>query len=233
MFPSASPSALSVASAFCATYTTKKNTATTGFPTRATSACGINTSLYSSACSCKPTYSSTLTTTTATPTPTCAPTPSNNIVKNGGFECGLASWTATDTYNNKHYVRGPGDNSANAYEFNQFGDPKIYDPDYTYRAASLTQNLTVTVGKNYVLKFRAWFDKCTIYEGFVGVQLNDGDDESRTVDSCDDFPARVQQFGDYTIPFTASRNPENLKFEFVIGEPDAVIKLDNIMVVPA
>ncbi|KAL9612601.1 MAG: hypothetical protein Q9167_002807 [Letrouitia subvulpina] len=187
-----------------------------------------------SACSCKPTYSSTLTTTTSTTTstPACTPTPSNNIVKNGGFECGLASWVAVDTYNNKHYVRGPGDNSANAYEFNQVGDTQFTQPGYV--AASLSQNLTVTVGKSYLLKFRTYFDKCTIGEGFVGVLLNGGDDAGYTVDACDRYPANIGQFGDNTVgPFTASTNPENLRFEFLIDEPDAVVKLDNIMVVPA
>ncbi|KAL9033344.1 MAG: hypothetical protein Q9214_007561, partial [Letrouitia sp. 1 TL-2023] len=256
MFPSASPSALSIASAFCSTYTTKINTATTGFPTRATSACGTNPSLYSSACSCKPTYTSatTLSTTTSTrktssttiststtktststtsTTPSCTPSPANNLIKNGGFECGLAPWIAADVVNTKHYVRypnvnGPGESSPNAYEFNQVGP---VDEDSNMHPASVSQDITVTAGVEYVLHFQTYFDKCTGGEGFVGVMLNH--EPYYTVDACDRYPTYIDGFGDNAIIFTPDTTTVNVRFEFLTGEPDAAIKIDNVSVLPA
>ncbi|KAL9611910.1 MAG: hypothetical protein Q9167_003463 [Letrouitia subvulpina] len=256
LFPSASPSALSIASAFCATYTTKINTATTGFPTRATSACGSNPSSYSSACSCKPTYTSattlstttssrttssttsststkktstsTTSTSTTSTTPSCTPSPANNLIKNGGFECGLAPWVGADVVNTKHYVRGPGDASPNAYEFNQVGP---VDDDSNMHPASVNQDITVIPGVEYVLHFRTYFDKCTGGEGFVGVMLNH--EPEYTVDACDRYPSNVGAFGDNAITFTPDTSTENIRFEFLTGEPDAVIKIDNVVVLPA
>ncbi|KAI4214636.1 MAG: hypothetical protein LQ351_002709 [Letrouitia transgressa] len=225
LFPSASPSALSAASAFCATYTTIINTATTGFPARATGGCGSSPSRYSSACSCKPTATTTLTTTTTTPT--CTPTPANNLIKNGGFECGLAPWVAGDVTNTRHYVRGPGDASPNAFEFNQVGP---VDPASNQNPAFLTQDFTATAGTAYRLNFRTYFDKCTTREGFVGVRLNQA--FGTTVDACD-FGGSAGSFKSNSITFTPTTNAVNVRFEFLTNEPDAVFKLDNIAFVPA
>lgn len=104
LFPCPSPSAVSVASAFCATITASGTTAT-NYPTRATNACGLTPDRYISACKCGPTCSaSTTTTATATTTTTstttttiaCASaTPSNGGLINGDFECPSPSppWT--------------------------------------------------------------------------------------------------------------------------------------------
>ena len=94
--------------------------------------------------------------------------------------------------------------------------------------AGVSQDLTVTAGANYKLTFRSYFDKCTGGEGFVGVRINQA--APYTVDACD-HGAGV--FTDNTVSFTAPSNPTTLRFEFLTQEPDAVIKIDNVVVVPA
>ncbi|KAL8724270.1 MAG: hypothetical protein Q9166_008040 [cf. Caloplaca sp. 2 TL-2023] len=175
----------------------------------------------------KPPILSTITTKTTTPTttPTCVPTPANNIVKNGGFQCGLAPWVAADIPNSRHSIASPGDASNYAYQYEQVGP--ITDDNYQ-RPASVNQDLIVTVGQNYVLKFRTFFDKCTQSEGFVGVMLNRS--PVYTVDACD-FGAGA--FKDNTVTFTPTVSPYNLRFEFIIGENPAQVKIDNVVVVPA
>ncbi|KAL8950863.1 MAG: hypothetical protein Q9222_003117 [Ikaeria aurantiellina] len=198
----------------------------TGFPSRASAACGTAPARYSSACSCRPTISSTMSTSktsTTSTTPTCTPTPANNIVQNGGFECGLTSWIAADVSSTTHAVTSPGDNSPSAYKFDQVGP---VDPDSYMHPASVNQDLAVTVGQSYTVRFRTYFDKCTGSEGFVGVMLNH--QPVYTVDACD-FGAGA--FKDNTVTFTAAASPENLRFEFIIGENPATVKIDNVVVV--
>ncbi|KAL8854508.1 MAG: hypothetical protein Q9221_000779 [Calogaya cf. arnoldii] len=181
-----------------------------------------------SACSCRPPLQSTMTTktsTTTTPTTTCVPKPANNIVRNGGFECGLAPWIAADIPNSRHSIVTPGDASTFAYQYEQVGP--ITEDNYQ-RPASVNQDLIVTVGQKYVLKFRTFFDKCTQSEGFVGVMLNYS--PVYTVDACD-FGAGA--FKDNTVSFTPTVSPFNLRFEFIIAENPAQVKIDNVVVVPA
>ena len=80
----------------------------------------------------------------------------------------------------------------------------------------------VTVGQVYTLTFRTYFDKCTGSEGFVGVMVNHA--PVYTVDACD-FGAGA--FETNTVSFTASVSPTNLRFEFLVGEDPAVVKIDN------
>lgn len=216
MFPTASPVALSSASAFCATYTTAISTATTGFPTRATGGCGTATARYSSACSCQP-----------TPAPTCTPTPANNLVQNGGFECGgLDHWTATDVANTYHSLVA-GENSPTAYQFLERGEPQS-----NFNVASLSQDVGgLTVGAVYTLSYSAYFSACTGSFGFVGIMLNH--QAVSTYDPCDYGQAGVGQFYRTSLSFTATANPTNVRFEFVIGQPSAVVRLDNIAITPA
>ncbi|KAL8972144.1 MAG: hypothetical protein Q9197_002918 [Variospora fuerteventurae] len=224
LFPTPSPAAYSAAAAFCATYTTTVNTQTTGFPTRASSACGTATARYSSACSCKPTLSSTLTS-SATPTPTCQPSrPANDAVSNGGFECGLAPWVAKDILNTKHSITSPGDASGFAYQFNQLGPQ---DPDAGLNPAAVYQDLKLVSGVSYNLRFRTFFDKCTTDEGFVGVMLNRS--PVYTVDACD---KGAGAFKDNLVQFVATSDQTELRFDFITREDDAVIKIDNVSVVP-
>ena len=161
---------------------------------------------------------------TTSATTTCTPTPSINIVKNGGFECGLAPWVAADVSGSTHAITSPGDRSANAYEYDQVGP--VTDDNYQ-RPASVNQDLSVTVGQSYVLKFRTYFDKCTQSEGFVGVMISR--QPVYTIDACDHGAGL---FTDNTLTFTAASNPLNLRFEFIIGENPAVVKIDNVVVVP-
>ena len=131
----------------------------------------------------------------------------------------MPPWVAGDVVNTKHSITSPGDGSNFAYEFDQTGP---IDPDANQHPASVNQDLTVTVGQAYTLTFRTYFDKCTGSEGFVGVMLNH--QPVYTVDACD-FGAG--DFKTNTVAFTAAANPENLRFEFLVGETDAVVKLDN------
>ena len=213
-FPTASPAAVSSALAFCATYTTAISTATTGFPTRATGGCGTATVRYSSACSCKPT-----------------PTSNHNLVKNGGFEFGLSPWVADDVVNTKHGLTSPGDNSPTAFEFDQAGP---IDPDASMHPASVNQDVYgVTVGSPYIVTFSVYFDSCVPSDGFLGVMLNH--EPVYTFDACDDGQVAVGAFHKVSLPFTASSNPENVRFEFVISRDTqrAMVKLDNVAVTPA
>lgn len=164
------------------------------------------------------------------------PAASQNIVQNGGFESGLAPWIATDTYNNKHYVRGSGYNSANAYEFNQVGDTKYAQADYI--PASLNQSLNLSVGKLYLLKFYIFFDKCTgAGQRSVDVSIGTFVHYQRwNFDACDNYAYyldSVQNFGERSVYFTTDDDPATLRFDFLIKETDAVVKLDNIKVIPA
>ena len=203
LFPTGSPTALSAALSFCNTYTITVNTATTRFPTRATSGCGSNPSRYSSACSCKPTA-----------TPSCPPVVSpNNLVNNGGFECGLAPWTAGDVVNTAHKLSSPGaDGSATAYEFDQTG-PK--DPDSDQNPAFLTQDVSgLVTGAGYNLLFSVFFDACTTDTGFVGVRIGGGSQGGTTFDACDRGQAAVGKFAQISIPFQATGTMTNVRLNF-------------------
>ena len=82
-------------------------------------------------------------------------------------------------------------------------------------------------GVPYNLRFRTFFDKCTGSEGFIGVKING--QPVYTVDACDK-PAGV--FNDNLVQFFARPGGDTLRFEFLDGEPDAVMKIDNVSVIP-
>ena len=93
----------------------------------------------------------------------------------------------------------------------------------------LTQDLIgLTPGASYVLTFRTYFDKRTPNEGFVGARV--GNDAGYTVDACD-FGAGA--YKDNRVVFTASASSEELRFDIEVLERDAVVKIDNVVVVPA
>ncbi|KAL8670411.1 MAG: hypothetical protein Q9224_007673 [Gallowayella concinna] len=148
-----------------------------------------------------------------------------NLVANGGFECGLDPWIPGDIPFSTHSIVSPGDTSTFAYEYEQVGP--ITDDNYQ-SPGSIDQDLIVTVGESYILRFRTFFDKCTPSEGFVGVMLNYA--PVYAVDACD-FGAG--EFRDNTVPFTATVSPFNVRFEFIIGESPAQVKIDNVVVEPA
>ncbi|KAL9610019.1 MAG: hypothetical protein Q9167_005261 [Letrouitia subvulpina] len=168
--------------------------------------------------------STTSSTTSTTATPTCTPYSNyNDGVKNGDFECGLAPWVAQDISGTTHSVSSPGDNSNFAYEFRQVGPVA---PDASQHPASLSQDLSVQNGVPYNLRFRTYFDKCTQSEGFVGVKLNN--QPVYTVDACDNGAGA---FKDNLVQFFATGS-NNLRFEFLIGENPATVKIDNVSVIP-
>ena len=213
LFPTQSPAIYSSDAAFCATYTTTVNTKTSGFPTRATAACGTATSRYSSACSCKPTITS---------TPTCTPTPANNIVKNGGFECGLSPWIATDSSNSTHSISTPGDASNSAYLFTSgpVSEETFSDP------ANVRQDLALRAGAEYELRFRSFFNQCPRGEIYIGVFLNGRN--IYQIDSCA-HGGVAGQFFDNTVVFTAETSVAYLRFEFISTEITATAKIDNVV----
>ena len=256
LFPSGSSAALMSASAFCATYTKAINTATTGFPTRATGGCGTATARYSSACSCQSTstraFSSTSTTfktsttssivsiPTSTTTPisptvssstlaTCPPLVNNDVVYNGGFECGggLDGWVATDVTNTSHTLT-TGDYSNTAVEFLQTGLPAS-----GYNVPSLSQDVTgLTIGASYTLAYDIYFGGCTENYGNLSIILDHKEVFAQY--TCNNGGLGAGSYAQYASRFTATANPENLKFNFFVGSQtdNAVMRLDNIYIRP-
>ena len=88
----------------------------------------------------------------------------------------------------------------------------------------MNQDLVVVVGQSYELTYRTYFDKCDESEGFVGLMVNH--QPVQTTDACD-FGAGAFKSNSYD--FTATVNPTNLRFEFLVGDTDAVVKIDNGM----
>lgn len=220
--------------AFCATFTASVDTRTTGFPSKASAACGSAPARYSSACSCRPTISSTLTssttstgssTTSTTPTPTCTPYSNyNDGVRNGNFECDLAPWVAEDIPGTTHSVSFPGDASNFAFEFDQVGPVSSQTNSHP---ASLSQDLALVGNIPYNLRFRTYFDKCTQSEGFVRVRLNG--QSIYTVNACNDGSST---FKDNLVQFYAPLSGGNIRFEFLIFETPATVKIDNVSAIP-
>ncbi|KAI4209345.1 MAG: hypothetical protein LQ351_007708 [Letrouitia transgressa] len=210
------PSSSSSASAFCATYTTTINTRTTEFPSKATSGCGIDRNKYSSACSCN--YPAT---TTSIPVPSCAPTPSINLVKNGGFECGLAPWVQYNAYHTEDRLYQDGDNSKNAYVFFEQGPPDLSAPP-----SSLSQDVAITTGKYYILTFRFQSAGCGV-DGTLRLLLN-----GQIVDSENLCTVKTYTYLDRAVGFTATGATVNVKFEFRTSD-NAAAFIDNIVLGPA
>jgi len=120
-----------------------------------------------------------------------------------------------------------GDNSPTAYQFLEHGEPQS-----STDVASLSQDVSgLTVGAAYTLSFSVYFSTCTTTFGFVGIMLNH--QAVSTFDACDYGQAAVGKFYHTSISFTATANPTNLRFEFVIGQPSAIVRLDNIAITPA
>ncbi|KAK4174293.1 hypothetical protein QBC36DRAFT_333920 [Triangularia setosa] len=242
LFPCPSPSAVSVASAFCATITASGTTAT-NYPTRATNACGITAGRYISACQCGPTCSystststSSLTTSTASAceppststtstTPACEATPTSGNLLYGDFECGLTPWTAqvfapfTSIYGVS--VNTPGFTNANSFRTQFLGTPNCAT---TCTYARLTSPLfPVTPGVKYKYTFATWFDG--VSRGFVGTKINDR--TGRTVDAVD-YP--VSKWRLHHVPFqaNATENQVSVFLEWLNVES----KLDSITFAP-
>ncbi|KAL8858204.1 MAG: hypothetical protein Q9178_005216 [Gyalolechia marmorata] len=166
------------------------------------------------------------TTTSTSSTPTCTPpTPANNnnIVKNGGFECGLAPWIATDSSGSMHSITQPGDASNAAYQFN----PGPTSEETFSHPANVKQNLTsLTVGGEYVLRFRTYFGQCARLTNYIRVFV--GRLEVTTVDSCEKVAGR---YSDNVVGFVAGAGSGELVFEFISTDVPATTRIDHVVVV--
>ncbi|KAL8835088.1 MAG: hypothetical protein Q9170_003465 [Blastenia crenularia] len=215
LFPTNNPAVYSSNSAFCATYTTTINTRTTEFPSKVTAGCGTDRGRYSSACSCNPG----LPTATTTSTASCAPTPAINLVKNGGFECGLSPWLQVNAYHTEDRLYQSGDNSPNGYVFFEMGPPDLNVPP-----SSLSQDVAVTAGRFYVLTYRTRSDGCDV-DGSLRVLLN-----GQVVDTQDVCTLRSNTYLDRQVGFTATGGSVNVKFEFRTSGYSTDVFIDNVVV---
>ncbi|KAK4204573.1 hypothetical protein QBC40DRAFT_261492 [Triangularia verruculosa] len=230
LFPCPSPSAVSVASAFCATITASGTTAT-NYPTRATNACGTTANRYISACQCGPTcsYSSSTSTTSATSTvstpPACEATPTNGNLLYGDFECGISPWTSQvfEPFKNVYgvSVQAPGFTNANSFQTKFLGTSNC---GTTCTYARLTSPIfLVTPGVKYKYTFATWFDG--ISRGFVGTKINER--TGRTVDAVD-YPVSKWRFHQVPFQANATENQVSVFLEWLNVES----KLDSVSFAP-
>lgn len=135
--------------------------------------------------------------------------------------------------NTAHKLSSPGaGGSATAYEFDQIGPQ---DPDSNMHPAFVTQDVTgLTAGARYNLIYSVRFDfPGPCYEvGFLGSMIG-GSQQGETFDPCDRGQIAVGQYAQSTVPFQATGATTNVRFEFVIAKEGAVVRLDNVAVVPA
>ncbi|KAK0710435.1 hypothetical protein B0T21DRAFT_352636 [Apiosordaria backusii] len=244
LFPCPSPSAVSVASAFCATITASGTTAT-NYPTRATNACGTTAARYISACQCGPTcsYLTVLGTTSTSTSPqststasaceapptsttsTCEATPTNGNLLSGDFECGVVPWTAQvfEPFTNVYgiSVATPGLTNVKSFQ-TQFLGPNNCATTCTY-ARITSPVFPVTPGAKYKYTFATWFDGVT--RGFVGTKINDR--TGRTVSALD-YPVSKWRFHHYPFQANATENQVSVFFEWLNVES----KLDSITFAP-
>lgn len=231
MFPTTDPTRLASAQSFCQTYTQGQSTATTGFIPRFTAACGSDPSKYSSACSCAPTITTTLSSTTTTlitststtsTAPTCASTPYEQF-QNGDFECGsLYPWRALVTKGTTYALTSPGFTGSFAFEVDQNAPLD----GVGIGEAILAQLFYITPGTQYVLTFDTFFNVAN--GGFIGVKFNGA--PQYTVDAGDKPGPGV--WNSNTISFTATTGQYLLEFEFLFGTSSVVAKIDNVVLSP-
>ncbi|KAK4166846.1 hypothetical protein QBC43DRAFT_10884 [Cladorrhinum sp. PSN259] len=170
LFPCPSPSAVSIASAFCATITADGTTAT-NYPTRAANACGPTPDRYISACRCGPTCSTSILTSTSTPTTsststssTCSPTPTNGGLVYGDFECGpnyKTPWSVQKFDTGLGYTYPtPGFTKSRAYGQYMANSPSYPISDANFVNARLTYPNSVAVSPSgrYKLTYAVRFD---------------------------------------------------------------------------
>ncbi|KAL8869855.1 MAG: hypothetical protein Q9174_003954 [Haloplaca sp. 1 TL-2023] len=202
---------------------------TSGFPNPAIpTGCQTKRSRISSACSCNP-----LLPTRTTTTATCAPTPPINIVKNGGFECnGYANWVLNQTSFADCGLYSVGDESRYAFRCLQ------YDAGtQTSIPSTLTQNVAVTVGKTYILTYRAYFGQCaSTYNGVLRARINGQIvDTQNACNRPDNNNGLNYIYLDFAAGFTARTNPTVLRFEWLSPGPDIApeITIDNVVIGPS
>ncbi|KAF6818999.1 hypothetical protein CMUS01_11812 [Colletotrichum musicola] len=218
LFPCPDPSAVSAASAFCATITASGTTAT-NFPARATKACSTAAAPYISACACGLTC---LATPSSTPTSTpCVPY--GGLLPSGDFECGIEPWTA-DTYdaNSRVGITSASANSGKqSFEAALLADRPLPQPPVV---ASL-KSRSVSVQRNVPCKltFAVWFDGPDA--GFVGVRFNGV--AGRTVDARDGAGWGVWKT--MSVDYTPDSENVEILFEFVSGRDASLVRLDSVV----
>lgn len=95
----------------------------------------------------------------------------------------------------------------------------------------MVPNSLIKTGVDYVLSYSVFFDACTQDTGFLGTMINHV--PVYTYDACDFGLAAVGKFAPVSIPFTATAATEEVRLEFLIGRPGAVVNVDNVAVIPA
>lgn len=217
LFPCPSPSAVSVASAFCATVTANGVTAT-NYPTRATAACGSTPDRYISACKCGPTCA-------PTPTSSCTPTATAGVV-NGDFECGIASWTVELPDPAATYTIAPtGYTGSHSFQIN-FQPPSV-SPQLGVSARVLSAPIPVTPGVTYLLSYATWFDNG--YAGFTGLMING--QPKKTTDA-GDFGWNLWHVNKFAWTPGPGETTAVIRFEFLFGGTPSIDRVDSVSFVP-
>ncbi|KAK1675820.1 hypothetical protein BDP55DRAFT_632002 [Colletotrichum godetiae] len=216
LFPCPSPSAVSSASAFCATLTAGGITAT-NLPTRATSACGTSVSRYISACACGPTC-------TPSSTPPCgAPSSSSgNLLTNSDFECGIAPWIVQnlDRYARVGVTSAASHTGTHAFESRLLYDRNSQDPVVSVRLS--TPVFSVQPGVPYKLIFWSYFDNQAA--GFIGIQFNG--EPKRTLDAGDLGGWGVWKV--FEVEYTPVTDKLDITLEFLYGRVASVVRVDGV-----
>lgn len=203
LFPTASPTALTTASAFCTSLDLALDPSTvTGYPTRATSACGNTPSTYMSACTCLDKKS-------------CQA--ANQPIRNGGFECGLALWRVNTTNRGSYSISAPSHTGKVSFAFatNQmtadFGPPSVQQT-----------TAGLVLGQQYTLHFVTWFSDADA--GFIGLVLNGI--PRLTDDARDTTCWQVWKLRTYS--FTADSKSLTVRFEFLASTGMHTFRLDDV-----
>lgn len=244
LFPCLLPSALSVASDFCATITANGATAT-NYPSRATLACGRRPDRYVSACSCGPTCAPTPTGNATASYPTSYPTatapaapcstPTDGLLLNGGFECGLLYWDLeipAYSYAEAYVSSGPEpgiDFDTGTKALKVIFPSSAVSPEGGVSARITSRSVPVVPGTSYLLKFSTFFDN--LDAGFVGVMFNGV--PVRTVDARDNGWG-IFHANNLTWTPNAGVTTATVRFEFLFNPGvGSVDRLDSVIFGPA
>ncbi len=181
MFPCPTPSAVSLASAFCATVTAGGVTAT-NYPTRATAACGTTPDRYVSACQCGPTCSGFATSTSKASS--CTAEPTGSALLYGDFECGTPDPFAVQIRYSSFVTSVDSPGFTGKYAFTtRYNGSSTCGVNTCTNARIVGPALPVTPGVDYKLTFATFFASGGA-GGFIGLPL---DDRGPTIDAFD-FP---------------------------------------------
>ncbi|KAI3558762.1 hypothetical protein CABS03_11472 [Colletotrichum abscissum] len=214
LFPCPSPSAVSSASAFCATLTAGGTTAT-NLPARATSACGTSASRYISACACGPTC-------TPSPTPPCGSPSGPNLLTNGDFECGIGPWIVQNLDQNARVgvTSAASHTGTHSFESRLLYDRNSQDPVVSARLS--TPVFSVQPGVPCKLRFWSYFDNQAA--GFIGIQFNG--EPKRTLDAGDAGGWGIWKV--FEVEYTPVTDKLDITLEFLYGRVASVVRVDGV-----